>query len=332
MKKNSLLLIPVLMLLSCTSTSGSYNADRFEVPENPRKMMRDFVKKISSESRKCNPDFILIPQNGQPVAWNDDENPVPDEEYILAINGTGREDTFYGTNKNWDLADGSITPANINKEYMEYCDIYKKAGISILSTDYTSSSSVKIKDSFLKNESKGYLSFAATKRDLSVIPVEYEPFHENALNITSLNEAKNFLYLINPTSFHSKSDYVDRLCATYYDVFILDLFYDGEMLTPAELNKLKTKANGGKRLVICYMSIGEAEDYRWYWKSEWNKNKPDFVCAENPEWEGNFKVKYWDEEWQKIICGASDSYLTRILDSGFDGVYLDIIDAYEYFE
>ena len=53
---------------------------------------------------------------------------------------------------------------------------------------------------------------------------------------------------------------------------------------------------------------------------------------ENPEWSGNYKVRYWYKEWQNIIYGNDSSYTKRILDSEFDGVYLDIIDAFEYFE
>ena len=34
----------------------------------------------------------------------------------------------------------------------------------------------------------------------------------------------------------------------------------------------------------------------------------------------------------QIIYGNNNSYLEKILDAGFDGVYLDIIDAFEYFE
>jgi cysteinyl-tRNA synthetase len=38
------------------------------------------------------------------------------------------------------------------------------------------------------------------------------------------------------------------------------------------------------------------------------------------------------KEWQDIIFGDADGYLDRIMNAGFDGVYLDIIDAFEYFE
>ena len=80
------------------------------------------------------------------------------------------------------------------------------------------------------------------------------------------------------------------------------------------------------------MSIGEVEDYRYYWQADWNTTNPSWMDAENPDWPGNFKVKYWDSEWQSIIYGNDQSYLKKILNTGFDGVYLDIIDAFEYYE
>jgi cysteinyl-tRNA synthetase len=95
---------------------------------------------------------------------------------------------------------------------------------------------------------------------------------------------------------------------------------------------LKVKANGGSRLVISYMSIGEAEDYRYYWQEDWYSDPPAWLDEENEEWEGNYKVKYWEQEWQEIIFGNSDSYLDRIVSAGFNGVYLDIIEAFQHFE
>ncbi len=59
---------------------------------------------------------------------------------------------------------------------------------------------------------------------------------------------------------------------------------------------------------------------------------PSFIDKKDVDWSGNFYVKYWDTEWQNIIYGNKDSYLEKILNAGFDGVYLDRIDAFEYFE
>jgi len=80
------------------------------------------------------------------------------------------------------------------------------------------------------------------------------------------------------------------------------------------------------------MSIGEAEDYRYYWDSTWRTGNPIWLDKENSDWSGNYKVRYWEYGWQNIIFGNDDSYLKKILDAAFDGVYLDIIDGFEYFE
>ena len=125
---------------------------------------------------------------------------------------------------------------------------------------------------------------------------------------------------------------ITALEATDYDLLIIDAFFDGVMLTGRQVRRLQEKPNGAERLVIAYMSIGEAEDYRFYWHDEWNRIAPSWLDQENPSWEGNYKVRYWEPEWQAVIFGHPGSYLDRIVAAGFDGVYLDIIDAFEFFE
>jgi len=75
-----------------------------------------------------------------------------------------------------------------------------------------------------------------------------------------------------------------------------------------------------KGIAIAYISIGEAESYRSYFK-ELSK---DLILYENKNWKGNFKVKFWTEEWQKIIFNQ----IRKIKEAGFKGIYLDIVDAF----
>ena len=163
-------------------------------------------------------------------------------------------------------------------------------------------------------------------------------YNENTNDITSLNVAQNFLYLINPSLFATKSDFLAAIQSTNYDVVLIDLFFnDGTALTSGDITSLKTKGNGHSRLVICYMSIGEAENYRYYWQPGWRPGNPEWLDRRNINWPGNYKVRYWYTEWQAIIYGDTQtngyvSYLKQIIDAGFDGVYLDIIDAFEYWE
>ena len=53
----------------------------------------------------------------------------------------------------------------------------------------------------------------------------------------------------------------------------MDLFHFVKAYAESEVRELKTKRNGGKRLVIYYMSIG-GEDYRYYWNGAWKTGKP----------------------------------------------------------
>ena len=80
------------------------------------------------------------------------------------------------------------------------------------------------------------------------------------------------------------------------------------------------------------MSIGQAEDYRYYWQTDWLGGDPTWLGIEDDNWQGNYYVKYWDGDWKNIIFGNDDAYLDKIIDAGFDGVYLDLVDAFEYFE
>jgi len=125
-----------------------------------------------------------------------------------------------------------------------------------------------------------------------------------------------------------------RLRASPFDLLVIDHATQGRELTAREVATLKRKPNGQRRLVVAYLSIGEAETYRFYWRA-WKGKPPAFVVAANPDWPDNHKVKYWEPAWQRILFGVrrgpSRSYLDRIIDAGFDGVYLDIVDAYEYF-
>ncbi len=323
MKRLQLILIAffVFALSSC---------DKNNIPEgiNFKQEMREFVQDLSHYSKAIDTDFIVIPQNGEQLASETGEpGGSPATIYLNAIDGQGREDLFYG----YDNDDEATSTDDIN--YMKaFLQIEENNGVHVLVTDYCSTHT-KMDDSYTQNNALGMISFAASERDLNVIPdYPVEPYNINANDIFTLSDAKNFLYLINPENYSTKQAFINAVSQTNYDVVLIDYFFNDEEFTSNEITSLKTKLNGGKRLVISYMSIGEAEDYRYYWQSDWNRNEPEWLDKENPNWKGNYKVWYWNSEWQAIIFGNDTSYLKKILDAGFDGVYLDIIDAFEYYE
>jgi len=325
--KNSIYFIIIILIISILTISCNSDDDG-SANTIYKQYMRSFVQNISAWAKTQQADFIIIPQNGHELATVDgNEEDPPDSAYIDAIDGAGQEDLFYG----YDYDD--ITTPAVERDYLlSFLDLYESNSVEVLVTDYCSTSG-KMDDSYAQSFSRGFISFAADQRGLDNIP-EYPitPYNINDLDIGTLSDAQNFLYLLDPSPFLTKIAFIAAIVATNYDVIIIDLYFNEIALTLTEINSLKTKAIDGSRLVICYMSIGEAEDYRYYWEGGWEPGSPDWIVEENPDWEGNYKVQYWDPEWQAIIYGDVDSYLQKIINSGFDGVYLDIIDAFEYFE
>jgi cysteinyl-tRNA synthetase len=70
------------------------------------------------------------------------------------------------------------------------------------------------------------------------------------------------------------------------------------------VSQLKRKPDGGRRLAISYLNIGQAEDYRTYFPEIWKSRPPSWLIGADPEgWAGNFPVAYWNPEWQDILLG-----------------------------
>lgn len=131
---------------------------------------------------------------------------------------------------------------------------------------------------------------------------------------------------------------LNQLAASSYDLVVIDYSADGSQNEAFSSEQIAALKSSGK-IVLSYLSIGEAEEARFYFRSSWLRNgrkttnAPRWLSHSNPNFPDNFKVHFWDRKWQRVIfgnpSGNNQSYLDRILSAGFDGVYLDIIDAFE---
>lgn len=113
---------------------------------------------------------------------------------------------------------------------------------------------------------------------------------------------------------------VGRIARSDTDLVIVDA--DG--ISAAQLARLKRRPDGGRRVVLGYLNVGEAETFRRYWQPAWNRNRPDWIGRPNRNWPGHFFVEYWSPEWRGITARAVDSIVAK----GFDGVFLDSVDKY----
>ena len=292
-----------------------------EVPLSPRDAMRTLVSDISDYVKAQAPEFLVIAQNGDELLTTGTTATASlANAYIGAIDGLGREDLFYGYDD-----DNKPTPVEATEWMLSYLDLAETLGIEVLAIDYCWDH-VRMDDSIARNAAHGFASFVAPSRMLDIIP-DYPnpPSGVDTGDVRSLSDVGNFLYLINPWQFDTKASFLTALEGTSYDALILDLEFEDAPLSTADVEMLKVKAHGGTRLVLCYLSIGEAEDYRSYWNPTWSSNPPEWLLEENRDWPGNYPVQFWHSEWREIVFEMIDA----VLAAGFDGVYLDRVDVYE---
>lgn len=154
-----------------------------------------------------------------------------------------------------------------------------------------------------------------------------------------------------------------EIAASPFDLVVIDYSRTGTdkgRFTRDEVKAMQVKPDGKRRLVLAYMSVGEAEDYRFYWQKGWVEpapyrgdlgqqgqaasgtlkaagiktvriprlTAPGWLGRENEVWGGNYQVRFWYDGWQNLIMHHDGSYLSRIQEAGFDGAYLDRVDAY----
>ncbi len=117
-----------------------------------------------------------------------------------------------------------------------------------------------------------------------------------------------------------------QIGATNFELVVIDYSADGsakKAFTAQQIAQLQSTTC--QRRVVAYLSIGEAESYRGYWQPNWKQSSPSWLGMVDSGWAGNYWVRYWDPAWQHIIY----SYIDAIIAAGFDGLYLDRIDAYQ---
>ena len=313
-------------LMFCGGIFGCSSAEEATV-DYPGSMV-DLICDLKAYAVEKKPGFGLLGNGGAGLFLEMDGNTGENVGRLLqALDGTMTESIYF----RWDVDKGRAekTSPEDTKYFHQALAPALQAGMPVLSLDYVDSEDMAAK-SYQLNEEKGYIPWASFRRDLDELPEE-APHRANNEDIRSLNQVKNYLVLLNPGKFASREAYLEALRGTDYDLLIVDLFYGEDPLTAEEVASLKQKNGGGARLVYAYMSVGEAETYRYYWRQEWQRQLPDWLDEANPDWQNNFKVKYWRREWKELLYGSGDSYLDKIMAAGFDGAFLDVIDAYYYF-
>jgi len=300
----------------------------------PRKEMRKLIQEISAFARRYRRDFTVITQNGLALLTKsdsgDETQALPARSYMQSIDGVLQEALFYGLPEM-----DKPTTKDRRDALLKLAGVGKQNGLKVLTLDYAKTPKA-VDAAYRLGRAKGLVSFVAPAVGLEINAVPRYPRHPanaNSTSIISLKSIENFLYIRDSSAFGRQDEFAMKLHDNNFDAVVVDIFHrTGEPLSKRAVETLKFKKLGARRLVLAYLNIGAAESHRSYWKSHWGEGSPPWISAAYPGNADKYFVQYWHPEWRQIITGNTDSYVYGIVKQGFDGVVLDDVDAYRYFE
>jgi cysteinyl-tRNA synthetase, unknown class len=307
-----------ILLASCKEPEGNLSPQRNSFQEE----MRSLVQNLSKNAKSTKANFLIIPQNGLELLKNNKEAST---SYLKAIDGIATESLFYG----YYAVDLENTVADINY-FQSFLSTETIGAKPVLAIDYCATDN-SINSSISKNTAKNNKLYLTNNKSLSQLPNPNIPLlGENKMDIAKIEDAKNFMVMTSLNGY-SKDSVLENIAKTNFDAVIINGFYQNNLLTDKEIKSLKIKKNGGKRLVLAQIDIAVADTKKYYWRTDWSLNLPNFVNKQIGV-EGNFRANYWQNEWQNILSGNENSLISKFIKLGFDGAYLTGTEAYVWYE
>lgn len=146
-----------------------------------------------------------------------------------------------------------------------------------------------------------------------------------------LAHVRSFAFILSDPAGNMK---MQRLAASTNDLAVIDnvrnltgsASYDAAGVVQS-LHATTGEA-GHPKVVLQYVELGEAMKSRYYWNAAWTPGNPDWILGSDPDgYTQSFLVAYWNQQWKDVLFSGTDSMVDRAIADGFDGVYLDVIEA-----
>ena len=298
-----------------------------------REDMRQFVQNIADYGRRMKRTFMIVPFNGLELLvkseTEDSTRVAPARTYMRSIDGVMQDGVYYGVPE----IDKPV-PEERSEIFMPLLQRAKDARLPILAMDYATTPAT-VRDAYRKMSAEGFIPLVVPKkgRDINRLPPgASSPWAVNANSIVSLSSVRNFAVLRDTAGYGRQDQFALTMHQTNYDMLVVDVFHGRAPLTKRAVETLRYKKLGSRRLVLAQVNIGAAESHDFYWQPDWREGSPSWIkdtFAGEPD---KFRVEFWRPEWQSMIFGSNQSYIYGVIDLGFDGVILDGLDAYRFFE
>ncbi len=276
--------------------------------------MQDLVIEISRYAKTRKPGFLIVPQNASKLVYEKgDPYSRRHAGYFDAIDAIGIEGLFYN---------GTLEPDSLRIAVLDTFARQKKVFIS----DYVVNKA-DAPSALEMIRKHGFVPMVRTPENFDYVRIPGKPAPRGVRNIA---EVTNYLYLINGSRYADKQSFIEAVSGSGYQLAIIDLFFHGEAFTADEIAQMRKLPGGGQRILLGYVNIGAAENWRHYWKKDWKIGAPGFLHRPYHGYKDEAWVKFWDPAWKQILAGKPSSYVDMLIAAGFDGAYLDNVEAYLY--
>jgi len=299
-----------------------------------RETMRQLVQDVSAYGRSLNPNFVIVAENGLDLASKpdpqDDTLLFPARAYIRSI------DAVLQPNLLKSLASGdpkeapAITAAR--NQLSANVQTAKSLGVDIFNLEFATTAK-EVDQLYAASTKQGFTPFVAASPVLGRIPAHPKSaYNANPTSLSDATQAKNYLYIAHSQGFGVTRDFVQAMSNTNFDIIITNVFHGRVPLSKLDVERLKYKKLGARRLVLAEIDISSAATYDYFWQAGWEQGAPEFINMPHREDPDRYRTLYWNPAWQSVLFGGTASYIYGILDLGFDGVVLKGLDRWLYFE
>lgn len=310
---------------------------------NYREAMRKNIIALAEFAKAENKDFELIAHEGEELLhkslWEyhlDGYNEArkkglnaDDPAFLAHLKRTTPEKDYSPSSEAYGK---SISGLAVNNRFCgkhELNEHIKKHNLKLISIDYCKTEAA-FDEAAMNATGLNYLLYAFIKPETAFKKIRKQPIiNENAQNIFKVAEAQNISLFIDDSLYKDKERFLQDIRESNYDIVVIDpFFHHTSAYSKEDVESLKFKKNGAKRLIFAKINVSEADPEDYYWQNDWEIEKTPWLARASFTDENAVITQYWDENWRQI----NGRYFKGIVDSGYDGAFLTGIENHTYFE
>jgi len=268
-----------------------------------RQTTRELMQAVRAYRRSLNPNFVLVAENGLYLVSKpdpqDDTLLFPARAFIRSIDAVLQPNLIKTLQSGDPKEDPAITAARTR--LADNAKTAKSLGVDVFNLEFAT----KAKDIdrlYAASAKQGFTPFIATSPVLGDIPTyPRSAFNANPTSLRDATQAKNYLYIAHSQGFGVTRDFVQAMSDTNHDIIITSVFHGRVPLSKLDVERLKYKKLGARRLVLAEVDISSAATYDYFWQPGWGQGSPAFINMAIREDPDRYRPLYWDPAWPRVL-------------------------------